>query len=413
MADVTMNQSTKAHGANGTTNGTNGIHAEKHLRNAWQEAGPAAFDFRSDVVTTPTPSMLKAVENTTLLDDVFAEDPTTNNLQKFIASITDFPAALLVVSGTMGNQVSLRTHLMQPPHSVLTDHRSHIIEWEAGGVASLCGALVTGIIPENGHHVTLKDIKRKVVLTDDIHAAPTKVISLENTLGGEILPLEDCQAISAFAREHDIKRHLDGARLWEAVAAEVAEGKHGGDFVTGLKAYCKCFDSVSLCFSKGLGAPIGSMIVGSEAFIKKARHIRKSIGGGLRQSGVITAAAKVAVEETFLGGKLASSHQRARQISDLWVKKGGKLTKQVETNMCWFDLESAGIALPDFVAIGLRNGVKLFGGRLVVHYQISDEAVSRLEKIMGEVLSQKVKPLEEGSKEEKKEVDEVLKGDME
>ena len=313
--------------------------------------------------------MLAATKSTTLLDDVFAEDPTTNNLQTFIASLSGHPAALLVLSGTMGNQVSLRALLTQPPHSVLCDHRAHILEWEAGGVASLSQALVHGVVPSNGHHLTLEDVKRRVVLTDDVHAAPTRVISLENTLGGEIMPLEDVKEIAAFARDHDIKLHLDGARLWEAVAAQAANGEHGGDLEKGLKSYCAYFDSVSLCFSKGLGAPIGSMIVGSDAFIKKARHIRKSIGGGLRQSGVVTAAARVAVDETFLGGKLVGSHERAKEIARLWTERGGKLAKAVETNMCWFDLEHAGIGVKEFVAVGVKHGVRFLGGRLVVHYR--------------------------------------------
>ncbi|MCJ1485122.1 hypothetical protein MMC06_005295 [Schaereria dolodes] len=378
------------HASNGGL--TNGLDPND-AKNAWQTPGPAAFDFRSDVTTTPTPSMLLAIQNTTLLDDVFAEDPTTLSLESFIATITSHPAALLVLSGTMGNQLSLRTHLAQPPHSVLCDHRAHILDWEAGGVASLSGALVKGVVPKNGHHLTLEEVKANAVVSEDVHACPTRVISLENTLAGEIMPLSDCQSISEWARAQSppIKLHLDGARLWEAVSAQVAQGEHGGDLKRGIKDYCACFDSVSLCFSKGLGAPIGSIIVGSKAFIKSARHIRKAIGGGLRQAGVITAAARVSVEETFLGGKLAGSHERARTIARMWVGKGGKLGRAVETNMVWFDLESAGVEVKEFVEIGVKEGVRLIGGRLVVHYQISDEAITRLEKVMDAVLSSNTK----------------------
>ena len=330
--------------------------------------------------------MLTAIQNTTLFDDVFKEDPTTNNLEEYIASLTGFPAALLVLSGTMGNQLSLRSHLTQPPHSVLCDHRAHIIQWEAGGVASLCGALVKGVVPSNGHNLTLSDVKKHVVLEDGIHDCPTKVISLENTLHGEIIPLADCRAISSFAREHGIKLHCDGARLWEVVSAQVSRGEHDGDLVTGLRAYCSCFDSVSLCFSKGLGAPIGSIIVGSKSFIKTARHIRQSIGGGLRQAGVVTAAARVAVDETFLGRKLENSQKRAREVGEIWTSKGGKLTLQTETNMCWFDLDAAGVDEKAYVECGVRHGLKLLPGRHVVHYQIGEEAVRRLERVMDEVL---------------------------
>ncbi|KAF2769544.1 hypothetical protein EJ03DRAFT_272222 [Teratosphaeria nubilosa] len=340
--------------------------------NNWSSPGPAAFDFRSDVVTTPTTRMLNAIASTTLLDDVFQDDPTTNNLESFIADLTGKEAALLVLSGTMGNQVAIRTHLGAPPHSVVTDHRSHILEWEAGGVASLCGALVKPVTPSNGAYVTLEDVKKQTVISNDIHSCPTKLISLENTLAGIILPLEETQRIAAWAREHNITMHLDGARLWEAVAANAGS----------LKEYCACFDSVSLCFSKGLGAPIGSIIVGTKALRERARWIRKSIGGGLRQAGVVTAAARVAVEDTFLGGKLKACHARAHQISDLWQSYGGKVTNPVETNMVWFDLEAAGISTEKWIKEGEKVGLRLLGGRLVVHYQIGDEAVTRLEKLM-------------------------------
>ncbi|KAI7023114.1 Aldolase [Hortaea werneckii] len=346
------------------------------VNNNWSSPGQAAYDFRSDVVTTPTTRMLNAIASTTLLDDVFQDDPTTNDLEAFIADLTGKEAALLVLSGTMGNQVSIRTHLGAPPHSVVTDHRSHILEWEAGGVASLCGALVKPVTPSNGRYVTLEDVQKQTVLSDDIHACPTKLISLENTLAGIVLPLDECQRISRWARENGVLMHLDGARLWEAVAAGAGS----------LKEYCDCFDSVSLCFSKGLGAPIGSIIAGTKPFRERARWIRKSIGGGLRQAGVVTAAARVAVEDTFLGGTLQASHERARQIAKMWEGYGGKTTNPVETNMVWFDLDAAGISTNDFIKEGEKVGLRLLGGRLVVHYQIGEDAVARLERLMQAVL---------------------------
>ena len=177
--------------------------------------------------------------------------------------------------------------------------------------------------------------------------------------------------------------HLDGARLWEAVASGAGT----------LKEYCSCFDSLSLCFSKGLGAPIGSIIVGTQAFRERARWIRKSIGGGLRQAGVVTAAARVSVEDTFLGGKLKASHVRAKQISDMWENYGGKTANPVETNMVWFDLDAAGLSAKDFIALGEKMGLRFMGGRLVVHYQIDNEAVKRLEKVMQAIFQGKGKEL--------------------
>jgi threonine aldolase len=329
--------------------------------------------------------MLAAIQNTTLLDDVFMEDPTTLSLESHLAKITHHPAALFVLSGTMGNQLALRSHLTQPPYAVLCDYRAHILEWEAGGVASLCGALVKGVVPQNGVYLTLEDIKKHIVLSDDVHACPTRVIALENTLGGTIMPLSEVRRISAFAKEHGVKLHLDGARIWEAVVAGAGS----------LPEYTSCFDSVSLCFSKGLGAPVGSILVGSEAFTKHARWVRKSIGGGLRQPGVVTAAARVAVDETFgtgpngEGGLLKRSHEVAKKIAGIWEEMGGKLDKPTETNMVWFDLEEAGIRAEDFVELGRQHGLRFLGARLVVHYQISDEAVQKLTDVMRAVMKGK------------------------
>lgn len=322
--------------------------------------------------------MLAAIQNTTLLDDVFMEDPTTISLESHLAQLTQHQSALFVLSGTMGNQLALRSHLTQPPYSILCDYRAHILEWEAGGVASLCGALVKGVVPQNGAHLTLEDIKKNIVLSDDVHACPTRVICLENTLGGTIMPLSETRRITAFAREHGVKLHLDGARIWEAVVAGAGS----------LPDFTTCFDSASLCFSKGLGAPVGSILVGREAFIKHARWVRKSIGGGLRQPGVVTAAARVAVDETFgkgpngEGGLLKRSHEVAKKIAKIWTDMGGKLANPTETNMVWFDLDDVGMSEEEFVELGRRYGLRFLGSRLAVHYQISDEAVEKLKDVL-------------------------------
>ena len=244
-----------------------------------------------------------------------------------------------------------------------------------------------GVVPSNGVFLTLEDVQKNVKLGDEIHSAPTRVISLENTLGGTIMPLSEIKRISAFAKEHNIKLHLDGARIWEAVVAGAGP----------LPEFTSEFDSVSLCFSKGLGAPVGSILVGKKAFIKHARWVRKSIGGGLRQPGVVTAAARVAVDETFgtgpngEGGLLKGSHVMAKRIADLWVGSGGKLSKPTETNMVWFDLENAGWTDEEFQELGKEYGLRLLGGRLVVHYQIGEEAIERLEKVLRKALDGKAK----------------------
>ncbi|KAL8926848.1 MAG: hypothetical protein Q9208_002657 [Pyrenodesmia sp. 3 TL-2023] len=442
-------------------NGINGTH-EHSERNAWSSPGPAAFDFRSmpfhsttlsnppqltsfpptsgDVVTTPTPSMLRAIQTCTLLDDVFAEDPTTTHLERTLSSLTGHASALLVLSGTMGNQLAIRTHMTQPPHSLLCDARSHIAGWEAGGCSSLTGAFPILVTPANGHHLTLSDVKAHISLPSpsskagneilNIHRAPTTLICLENTLNGSILPLSSAREISQWAHSQDppIKMHLDGARLWEAVSALAAATTTTSDdsaesappsaaetLTSILRDYCACFDSVSLCFSKGLCAPIGSILTSpSPQFIRRARHVRKSLGGGVRQAGVIAAPALVAVQETFLGGKLKGSHEVARRVAGMWEDRGGKLLGQegevVETNMCWFDMEGSGVeeGEEEWVEAGVREGVKLAGGRVVCHVQVGEEGVRRLGRVMDAVLKGKNrKPREE---EEEEDVKEQAKG---
>ncbi|KAL7921013.1 pyridoxal phosphate-dependent transferase [Trichoderma austrokoningii] len=356
--------------------------------NAWVGVkGAGSLDLRSDVMTTPTPSMLAAISKCTLRDDVFGEDPTTQDLEAHVAKLTGKEAGLFVLSGTMGNQVSLRSLLVQPPHAVLADHRSHIILYEAGGVSSLTGATVKPVVPKNGIHLTLEDIQANVVISDNVHDCPTRVISLENTLNGMVMPLSEVQRISRFARENGIKMHCDGARLWEAVVAGAGT----------LTEFCAQFDTLSLCFSKGLGAPVGSIIVGDAKTLQHARWTRKAIGGGMRQPGFITACARVAVYETFgtkddgSDGLLKQSHTMAKKVEALWTGMGGKLVHPVHTNMAWLDIEAAGCSTDRFVELGAAEGLKLGGGRLVTHYQIAqngDEVLARLERVFRGVFAQ-------------------------
>lgn len=361
-------------------------------------------------MTVPTPSMLAAVSNCTLRDDVFGEDPTTQDLEAHVAKLAGKEAGLFVLSGTMGNQVALRSLLVQPPHGVLADHRSHIILYEAGGlvfilsfsislllfqsiinihlnsVSSLTGATVKPVVPKNGIHLTLEDIKANVIISDNVHDCPTRVISLENTLNGMVTPLDEVKRISQFARENGIKMHCDGARLWEAVVSGAGS----------LDEFCAQFDTVSLCFSKGLGAPVGSIIVGDKKTLDHARWTRKSIGGGMRQPGFITAVARVAVDETFgtnssgSDGLLKQTHEMAKKVEALWTGLGGKLVHPVHTNMAWVDIEAAGCSLERFTELSEAEGLKVGGGRLVTHYQIAqngDEVLKRLERVFKKVFA--------------------------
>ncbi|KAJ9139164.1 Alanine racemase TOXG [Pleurostoma richardsiae] len=360
--------------------------AKEH--NAWVgSAGPAGFDLRSDTQTCPTASMLAAIQSCTLADDVFQEDQTTIDLEAHVAALTGKEAGLFVLSGTMGNQIALRTLLTQPPHAVLCDHRSHIVQYEAGGVSSLTGATLQTVVPANGLYLTLEDLQESAHLDDNVHTCPTRVVSLENTLNGMVMPLAEARRISAWARKNGLKLHCDGARLWEVAASGAGS----------LADYAACFDTVSLCFSKGLGAPVGSILVGSAAAIKHARWVRKSLGGGLRQAGVVTAAARVAVDETFgqgstgEGGLLRGSHEMARRVGQLWTGMGGGLVHPVQTNMVWLDLKAAGCAPGRVAELGTREGLKMLGGRIITHFQIyqnADEILPRLERVFRAILEE-------------------------
>ncbi|KZF18811.1 l-allo-threonine aldolase [Xylona heveae TC161] len=349
----------------------------------WSSSNEASNDFRSDYCTKPTLPMLEAIIQTSLGDDVMQEDPTTNSFQEYVADLLGHEASLLVMSGTMGNQVALRSALKTPPYSIVADHRGHIINLEAGGPATLCGALVKMVIPANGHHLTLGDVKRNATITFDVYDCPTQVISLENTLSGTVMPLSEVRAISHWARAQDppIHMHLDGARLWEAVASGAGT----------LREFGECFDSIQMCLTKGLGAPIGSVVVGSSTFIKRARWIRKILGGGLRAAGVIAAPARVAIEDVFFGGKLKAAQDKAKLVSALWEQLGGKLQRPTETNMVWFDLEASGLMREQFYPLARTFDVKLFehplvNGRVVFHYQITEDAFARLCQFVREVL---------------------------
>lgn len=354
------------------------------VASSWCGPGPAAYDFRTDTITTPTLSMLQAIAQTTLMDDVYQEDTTTNEFEKFMADLTGKEASLLVMSGTMGNQIALRSLLTQPPHAILCHVRAHILGSEAGGCSSLSQAHMQPCTPSNGHYLTLEDIKETVVISNNIHVAPTRVISLENTLAGTIAPLEEVQRISEFARANGIKMHLDGARLWEAVAAGAGS----------LTDYLECFDTAQLCFSKGLSAPIGSIIIGPKSVLDHCRWVRKSLGGGIRQAGIICAAARVAVEENFgrgptgEGGRLREGHKKAKKIERMWLERGGKLLKPVQTNMVVLDLVASNIRVDEIIRGGKEEGLKLSGGRIVVHLQIVDSAVDRLERVFERLLLQ-------------------------
>lgn len=321
-------------------------------------------DFRSDTITLPLPEMLEASRTCALGDAVFHEDETTLAFEKKMTELTGKEAALFCTSGTMSNQIALRTHLHQPPHSILCDHRGHVYTAEAGGLATLSQAMVTPVVPTNGLYITLEDIKRSVILGDDVHTAPTKVISLENTLAGVVFPLDEIERISRWAHENGLKMHLDGARLWNATVALGCT----------LEDVCKHFDSVSLCMSKGMCAAVGSVIVGEKPFISKAEWFRKQQGGGIRQAGVLTSQCLVAIDKVW--PKMENTHRLAKKLALGLLELGFELLIPVETNIVWLD--EASISIDKLREECTKRGIKIFRGRLVLHYWTTEEAVDDL-----------------------------------
>lgn len=329
-------------------------------------ASPAANEFRSDTFTTPTPSMLAAMANASFGDDVYQEDQMTTEFQREIARLTGMEDALFMLSGTMGNQIGVRVHLNQPPHSVLCDYRAHVYAEEGSGLAVLSQAMVTPVHPANGIYLTLDDVEKWVTLGDDIHTAPTKVISLEVTIGGVLTPMEEIKKISEFARAHDIKVHCDGARLWNASAA------------TGysLADYCQYFDTVSMCVSKGLGAPIGGVLASTKANIKQARWLRKQQGGGIRQAGVLTAPAMVALKEVW--PTMKETHEKTKKLEKDLAELGVIPQIPVDTNFYFIDAKKSNLDMGILLEQCEKFNVKLMDERISLHHQISDEAIENL-----------------------------------
>jgi threonine aldolase len=287
------------------------------------------IDLRSDTVTRPTPGMRAAMQAAEVGDDVFHEDPTLNRLEEKVAGLLGKEAAVFVPSGTMSNQIGVKAHT-QPGDELLCDVNCHIYNNEAGGPAALSGVMCRTVEGDCGVlDVTQLDGK---VRGANEHHARTRLVCLENTHnkgGGRVYPLEKIQAISAWARRNGLAMHLDGARLWNAAVA------------TGIpaKAWGEPFDSVSVCFSKGLGAPVGSALTGPREYIARARRARKLFGGGMRQAGVIAAAALYALENHV--ERLAEDHRNARVIAQAIADTPGlRLTPpEVETNLIWFEVD--------------------------------------------------------------------------
>ena len=290
---------------------------------------PEYIDLRSDTVTRPTPAMRAAMQAAEVGDDVFHEDPTVNRLEERVAALLGKEAALFVPSGTMSNQIAVKTHT-QPGDELLCDVNCHIYNYEAGGPAVLSGVTCRTLDGDFG----ILDVTQLEgqVRPDNEHLVRTRLVCLENTHnrgGGRVYPFEKIEAVRAWARQHGLALHLDGARLWNAVVATGIPAKQWG----GL------FDTVSVCFSKGLGAPVGSALAGPREFMARARRVRKLFGGGMRQAGVLAAAALHALDHHV--ERLAEDHRNAQVIARAVADTPGLrlVPPEVETNLIWVEVD--------------------------------------------------------------------------
>lgn len=265
-------------------------------------------DFRSDTVTRPTAAMRRAMAEAEVGDDVYGDDPAVNALQSAAAERLGFDAALFLPSGTQANLVGLLGHCGRGDEAIVGQFW-HTYRWEAGGMAVL-GSIQPQPLPHQADGtLALEDI-RAAIKPDDPHYTRTRLVVMENTHGGRVLPLAYLQSVRALAREHGLATHLDGARLFNAAVAEArAAGIAAWD---AARAICGCFDSVSVCLSKGLGAPVGSLLLGPEAFIAQAVRHRKLLGGGMRQAGFLAAAGLHALDHHV--ERLAEDHALAVQL---------------------------------------------------------------------------------------------------
>jgi threonine aldolase len=328
------------------------------------------IDLRSDTVTKPTAEMLDYMMRAKVGDDVFEDDPTVNELQAMLAERFGMEAALFVPSGTMSNQVAIKAHTV-PGDEVICSEQSHIYKYEGGGIAMNAGASVK-LLPGDSGLLTAEQVEAGIN-PDDVHFPKSTLVSLENTSnrgGGVCYKLEEIEKIATLVKQHKLKIHLDGARLYNAL---VATGQ-------GERDYGNLFDSISICLSKGLGAPVGSVLLGDREFIRKSRRIRKVFGGGMRQAGYLAAAGIYALENNV--GRLEEDHKHADLLASAASRNENVIScEPVETNIVVMNLNDR-VKVPDFLNQLEQNGILAvaFGPqkvRLVTHLGLSGSDIER------------------------------------
>ncbi|MGH8822775.1 MAG: GntG family PLP-dependent aldolase [Rhodoferax sp.] len=344
-------------------------------------------DLRSDTVTQPTKAMRAAMLAAPLGDDVFGDDPSVNALQDRIASMLGFEAALFVPTGTQSNLCAVLSHC-QRGDEYIVGQMAHCYRWEGGGAAVFGSVQPQPLTHQPDGTLALSDIEA-AIKPDDAHFARTRLLALENTLGGQLLPFDYVRHATELATRRCLGRHLDGARLFNAAVAQAAAqytqtpgaslAASRVDILSEARRIAQCFDSVSVCFSKGLGAPVGSALCGSRELIARAHRIRKMAGGGMRQAGMLAAAAQYALEHHV--ERLAQDHTLARRLAAALEGIPGLQVEPPQTNMVFADLTGAArersAALLAYLAASGILAVGLYRLRFVTHLDVDAAGVDR------------------------------------
>ncbi|WP_135805914.1 threonine aldolase family protein [Halorussus marinus] len=336
-------------------------------------------DLRSDTVTMPDDRMREAARDAEVGDDVYREDPTVNELEARAADLVGMEAALYVPTGTMGNQIAIRTHTDRG-QEILTERESHVVKWELGGIAQF-SELQVRTLDGGERGIPTPEQVREEYVEEDLHRPGTGLVAVENThnsKGGVAIAPEKIDAVAEAAHERDVPVHLDGARVMNAaVANDVAPER-----------MVESVDSVMFCLSKGLGAPVGSVVAGTEAFIERARRTRKLFGGGMRQAGVIAAPGLVALENV---DRLAEDHENARALADRLAEIEGLGVQEPETNIVLVDTEQTGLTAEEFLETAADAGVRgvefdTHVARFCTHWDVDREDVVEAAERVGEAL---------------------------
>jgi len=332
-------------------------------------------DLRSDTVTQPTAAMRAAMLAAPLGDDVFGGDPSVNALQQKIAALLGFEAALFMPTGTQSNLCAILSHC-QRGDEYIVGQQAHCYRWEGGGAAVLGSVQPQPLNHQSDGTLALDDIDA-AIKPDDAHFARTRLLALENTLGGKLLPFDYVQQATQLAADKGLDRHLDGARLFNAAVAQAMQT--GSDAFTEARRIAQCFDSVSVCFSKGLGAPVGSALCGSRDFIARAHRIRKMAGGGMRQAGMLAAAAMHALDHHVV--RLAQDHALAQRLADGLSGIDGLQVEAPQTNIVFADLTGdARVRSADLLKHLAGCGIQatgLYRLRFVTHLDVDAAGVDR------------------------------------